>query len=91
MVVDGVSPFLGIKSIYLVWPIFTIKNNLPPWISINMEHVMLALIRNFHNKPIHFFIFVTYLYVRGINYVVFETICNYQFRDMDAYIEPLID
>jgi hypothetical protein len=44
MVVDGVNPFGELRSIYLVWPVFVINNNLPPWMSIKREHVMLALI-----------------------------------------------
>ena len=31
LVVDGVNPFGEIMSIYSVWPIFVINNNIPPW------------------------------------------------------------
>jgi hypothetical protein len=39
-----VNPFGEFISIYLVWPVFVVKNNLPPWMLINMEHAMLELI-----------------------------------------------
>ena len=38
---DGVNPFGEIRS---VWSIFFIKNNLPPWMSIKREHIMLEMI-----------------------------------------------
>jgi hypothetical protein len=41
---DGVNPFIEIRSIYLVWPIFVIKSNIPPWMSIKREHIMLTII-----------------------------------------------
>jgi hypothetical protein len=44
LVVNGVNPFGEIRSIYSVWPIFVINNNIPPWISIKREHIMLTLI-----------------------------------------------
>ena len=31
---DGVNPFAQMKSIYIVWTIFAINNNIPPWLSI---------------------------------------------------------
>jgi hypothetical protein len=31
LIVDGVNLFGEVKSIYSVWPIFVINNNLPPW------------------------------------------------------------
>ena len=31
---DGFNPFAQMKSIYTVWPIFVINNNIPPWLSI---------------------------------------------------------
>jgi hypothetical protein len=40
---DGVNPFGEIRSNYLVWPIFFINNNLPPWMSIKRKHTMLAM------------------------------------------------
>jgi len=30
LAVDGFNPFGDLKSIYSMWPIFVIKNNLPP-------------------------------------------------------------
>jgi hypothetical protein len=41
---DGVNPFGELRSIYSVWPIFVINNNLPSWMSIKREHTMLAMI-----------------------------------------------
>jgi hypothetical protein len=41
---NGVNPFKELRSIYLVWPIFFIKNNIPPWMSIKREHIMLTMI-----------------------------------------------
>ena len=41
---DGVNPFAQMKSIYTVWPIFVINNNIPPWLLIKREHIMLSMI-----------------------------------------------
>jgi hypothetical protein len=41
---DGVNPFGELRSMYSVWPVFIINNNLPPWMSIKREHTMLAMI-----------------------------------------------
>jgi hypothetical protein len=41
---NGANPFREIRSIYSVWPIFFIKNNIPPWMSIKREHIMLKMI-----------------------------------------------
>ena len=41
---DGFNPFGEIRSTYSVWPIFTINNNLSPWMTIKREHTMLAMI-----------------------------------------------
>ena len=41
---DGVNPFAEMRSVYSVWPIFVIKNNIPPWLSIKREHIMLSMI-----------------------------------------------
>ena len=30
LVANGVNPFVQMKSIYTVWPIFVINNNIPP-------------------------------------------------------------
>jgi hypothetical protein len=40
----SVNPFGEMKYFYLVWPIFVIKNNIPPLMSIKREHTMLAMI-----------------------------------------------
>jgi hypothetical protein len=41
---DGVNPYGEMRSTYSVWPIFVISNNIPPWLSIKREHIMLTLI-----------------------------------------------
>jgi hypothetical protein len=41
---DGVNPFGELRSIYSMWHVFFINNNLPPWISIKRENIMLAMI-----------------------------------------------
>jgi hypothetical protein len=41
---DDVNPFEELRSIYSVWPIFVINNNIPPWMSIKREHIMLTMI-----------------------------------------------
>ena len=41
---DSVNPFRELRSIYSVWPIFVINNNIPPWMSIKREHIMLTMI-----------------------------------------------
>ena len=44
LAVDGVNPFGELRSTYSVWPIFVINNNIPPWMSIKREHIMLTMI-----------------------------------------------
>ena len=44
LAVDGVNPFGELRSTYLVWPVFVINNNLPPWMSVKREHTMLVMI-----------------------------------------------
>jgi hypothetical protein len=44
LAIDDVNPFGELHSTYSVWPIFVINNNLPPWMLINREHNMLAMI-----------------------------------------------
>ena len=44
LVDDGVNPFGELSSIYSVWHVFVINNNLPPWMSIKREHTMLEMI-----------------------------------------------
>ena len=41
---DGVNPFAHMRSIYTVWPIFVINNNIPPWLSIKREHIIPSMI-----------------------------------------------
>ena len=40
---DGVNQYGEKRSIYSMWPIFVINNNIPPWFLIK-EHIMLAMI-----------------------------------------------
>jgi hypothetical protein len=40
----GVNPFIELSSIYSVWPIFVINNNISPWMPIKREHIMLTMI-----------------------------------------------
>jgi hypothetical protein len=41
---DGVNPFGELHFVYSVWTIFVINNNIPPWMSIKREHIMLTMI-----------------------------------------------
>jgi len=41
---DGVNPFAEMRSTCLVCPVFVINNNIPPWMSIKREHIMLSMI-----------------------------------------------
>ena len=41
---DGFNPFAEMIYVYTVFPIFFINNNIPPWLSIKREHIMLAMI-----------------------------------------------
>jgi hypothetical protein len=41
---NDVNPFRELRSIYSVWPIFVINNNIPPWMSIKRENIMLTMI-----------------------------------------------
>ena len=44
LVAHGINPFRELRSTYSVWPIFVINNKIPPWKSINREHIMLTMI-----------------------------------------------
>ena len=44
LAVDGVNPFGELRSMYSVWPVFVINNNLTPWMFIKRELTMLAMI-----------------------------------------------
>ena len=37
------NPFGEMRSIYSMWPIFVINNNLPPWMLIKREHIMMEM------------------------------------------------
>ena len=42
---DSFNPFAKMqRSIYTMWTIFVINNNIPPWFSIKREHIMLSMI-----------------------------------------------
>ena len=42
---DGVNPYSLQNTNYSVnWPILVINKNIPPWLSVKNEHIMLALI-----------------------------------------------
>ena len=41
---DGVNPYYLQYTNYYVWPVVVINNNIPPWLSMKNEHLMLALI-----------------------------------------------
>jgi hypothetical protein len=41
---DGVNPYSLQNTNYSVWPVVVINNNIPPWLSMKNEHLMLALI-----------------------------------------------
>jgi hypothetical protein len=41
---DSVNPFGELRSVYLVCLVFFINNNIPPWMSIKREHIMLRMI-----------------------------------------------
>ena len=42
--IDGVIPCSQLDSAYIVRNVVVINNNIPPWLSINNEHIMLSLI-----------------------------------------------
>ena len=44
LVADGFNLFGEFRSICSEWSVFVINNNLPPWMSIKKEHIMLAMI-----------------------------------------------
>jgi hypothetical protein len=41
---DSVNPFGELRSTYSMWHVFVISNNIPLWMSIKREHIMLAVI-----------------------------------------------
>jgi hypothetical protein len=41
---DGMNPYSLQNTNYFVWPVVVINNNIPPWLSVKNEHLMLALI-----------------------------------------------
>ena len=41
---DGVNPYSLQNTNYSVWPVVVVNKNIPPWLSMKNEHLMLALI-----------------------------------------------
>ena len=41
---DGVNPYSLQNTDYYVWPVVVIHNNIPTWLFVKNEHLMLALI-----------------------------------------------
>jgi predicted small metal-binding protein len=41
---DGINPYSLQNTNYYVWPIVLININIPPWLFVKNEHLMLALI-----------------------------------------------
>jgi hypothetical protein len=44
LAIDEVCPFSFLNSNYSVWPIGLIVYNIPPWMSVRKDHLMLILI-----------------------------------------------
>ena len=44
LLADDVNSFGEMGSIKSVWLVFVINNNIPPWISVKREHIMLEMI-----------------------------------------------
>ena len=41
---DGINPYSLQNSNYSIWHVVVINNNIPPWLFVKTEHLMLALI-----------------------------------------------
>ena len=41
---DGFNPFSNFSSVYSWWPIFLVTYNLPPWVCMSEENIMLTLL-----------------------------------------------
>ena len=61
LAIDGVNLFGELRSVYSVRPIFVINNNIPPWMSIKREHIMLTMI--VPNICLHEFLNVNFSFV----------------------------
>ena len=59
LVIDGVNPYEKKRSIYSVWPIFVINNNIPLRLSKKREHIILSMIIQGMYLQICFFNVVT--------------------------------
>lgn len=44
LAIDGVCPFSSMSATHTVWPVGLIVYNIPPWMSVRKEHLMLTLI-----------------------------------------------
>jgi hypothetical protein len=63
---NGVDLSIEMRSIYLVWSIFILNNNMYPWMLIKKDHAMLSLIV----PSIYFQLFTTYHLIFIIHYIV---------------------
>jgi hypothetical protein len=41
---DGANPYSLQNTNYSIWPVVVISNNIPPWLSVKNEYLMLTLI-----------------------------------------------
>ena len=41
---DGFSPWRTKKKAYSMWPVLLVNYNIPPWLTIKKEHIMLAVL-----------------------------------------------
>ena len=41
---DGFSPWRTTKNAYSMWPVLLVNYNIPPWLTIKKEHIMLAVL-----------------------------------------------
>jgi hypothetical protein len=41
---DGFNPFSNMSSSYIMWPVFVIPYNLPPWLCMQESNFMMALL-----------------------------------------------
>ena len=41
---DGFSPWRTMKNVYSMWPVVLVNYNIPPWLTIKKEHIMLVVL-----------------------------------------------
>ena len=44
MALDGITPFSIQSFHYTIWPIIVVNYNIPPWMTMKKEHLMLTVI-----------------------------------------------